>query len=65
MITETEKQSALWQKIEKHYKERLDKLRTQNDKDQDGIQTAHLRGRISEVKSLLALTERAIKFVTE
>ena len=56
-LTKTDELSATWQKLEKYFKDRLDLLRRDNDKQKDEIQTAYLRGRILEVKSLLALTK--------
>lgn len=50
-----EKLTPVWRKIVKHYEHRLDELRQQNDSDFNELTTAKLRGRIIEVKVLLAL----------
>lgn len=52
-----ERQSALWQKLEKHYRERLELARKKNDADADAVKTANTRGHIAEIKSFLALGE--------
>ena len=52
-----ERESALWKKLEQHLNERLTTLRTRNDGELDAIETARLRGRISQVKEFLALSE--------
>lgn len=55
LITEIESNSALWQKIKAHYEARLQTLREKNDVDNDENRTIKLRGRIAEIKALLAL----------
>ena len=52
-LIEFEAQSALWLKIEKELTDRLVTLRGQNDGDRSTEETAKLRGRIAEVKSIL------------
>ncbi len=52
-LSEYEKQSAVWVKVSKYLTERLDTLRLQNDGDRTSIETARLRGRIAEIKTLL------------
>lgn len=54
-LTEGERNSALWQKLETKLHSRLEQLRLMNDGNQLESETALLRGRISEVKTLLAL----------
>lgn len=54
-LTESERMSALWQKLAQHYGERLSALRAKNDKPGNPDDTARLRGRIAEVKALLSL----------
>jgi len=54
-LTEGEKLSAVWQKLEPHLKERLTTLRAQNDGELDELSTARLRGRIAELKLILSL----------
>ena len=54
-LTFEERNSATWAAIRKHLDSRLDVLRRQNDNALDSIETATLRGRIQEVKRLIAL----------
>jgi len=56
-LTEGEKLTDLWRKLEEHYTNRLQQLREINDRAQTEMETAQLRGRISEVKSFLAMTK--------
>ena len=51
-----EKQSALWLKLESHIEQRIDTLRRMNDSELDPTQTARLRGRIVELRALVALS---------
>ena len=55
VFTPQEKQSAAWIKLQKYLEQRLSLLRAQNDVDKPEGDTARLRGRIYEVKSLMAL----------
>ena len=55
LMTQAERNSALWRKLRKNLEQRLDTLRAQNDGDKDERATAMLRGRIAEVKTLLTL----------
>ena len=60
-LTETEKNSALWQKISNYLSERLYSLRVYNDGDINiltDVQTATVRGQIKEVKSFQAMATR-------
>ena len=60
-LTETEKNSALWQKISNYLSERLNSLRVYNDGDINiltDVQTATVRGQIKEVKSFQAMATR-------
>ena len=50
-------QNPLWLRLKPYLEERLVMLRTKNDGDLSEIETANIRGRIAEVKSLLALDE--------
>lgn len=54
-LTKHERDSAVWKKLEAHYKAKLELRRTQNDSDKSAEETAKLRGRISEIKELLGL----------
>ena len=54
-LTFEERNSATWATIRKYLDERLDVVRRQNDNALDPTETATLRGRIQEVKRLIAL----------
>ncbi len=56
-LRESERLSALWQRLEAHYRERLAMLRRKNDGNLTPDATRHLRGQIAEVKRFLALGE--------
>lgn len=55
VLTNIERQSGLWMRLENHIKERLETLRKQNDGDLTEIQTAKLRGRIETYEVLRQL----------
>lgn len=55
ILTEADRQSVCWQKIEKYLKNRRETLRRRNDNDLDPAKTQKLRGQIHETKSFLAL----------
>lgn len=55
ILTNSEKQSGLWMRLENHFKDRLETLRKQNDGDLTEIQTARLRGQIATFGTLLRL----------
>ncbi len=55
-LTPGEQQSALWQRLMGEFNTRLAKLRAENDDGNlDDRQTARKRGRIEEIKTLMAL----------
>lgn len=54
-LSTADKRSPLWRAIEEHLNQRLAHCRTQNDSSQPVEKTEHLRGRIAELKGLLAL----------
>jgi hypothetical protein len=54
-LTEGDKLSAVWQKLEPYLNDRLDACRKQNDGDLSPEQTAKLRGRISAYREILSL----------
>lgn len=56
-LNAVEKQSALWRKLEQHLTERLATMRQKNDGNLDPLETAKVRGRITELKDLIALGE--------
>jgi hypothetical protein len=53
--------TQLWKKLEAVLNDRLEKYRKQNDQNLDDKQTAELRGRIREIKSLLALSTKPVE----
>lgn len=55
VLTRDERMSPLWRKLIEHWEENLDMYRCQNDGAKTEADTAHLRGRIAEVKANLAL----------
>jgi hypothetical protein len=57
VLTKIETQSAVYQKLAAHYRDRLATLRAQNDGDLDAVSTAKQRGRILEAKAFLELGE--------
>ena len=50
--------SRLWQRMRAHLETRLAVLRQENDGSSDELTTAKRRGRIAEIKELLALDIR-------
>lgn len=50
-----DRQSAVWQKLKKHLEAELALLRAKNDRNLDEKRTAILRGRIEQLKMILAL----------
>lgn len=50
-----DKRSPLWRALEDHLNQRLAACRAQNDASQSVEKTEKLRGRIAELKGLLAL----------
>lgn len=50
-----ETRSAAWMKVERHLRERLEVLRCRNDGALTVEETSNLRGRIAQVKEILAL----------
>jgi hypothetical protein len=56
-LEEHETKTALWQRLEAHFKEELESARRKNDRQKTELDTAFLRGRIAQLKSFLALGE--------
>ncbi len=54
LLSEGEKITPLWVRIERQLNERLNQLRVLNDREQTEAQTAKTRGQIAEVKAMLA-----------
>jgi hypothetical protein len=61
-LTPHDKASSAWVRIKQHLEARLVTLRTQNDKTMPEAETENLRGRIAEVKELLALDKDEVTF---
>jgi hypothetical protein len=57
--------SETWIRLHKHYTDRLQKLRADNEADLSPEQTAKLRGQIKEVKAFLALAKPPVPPPTE
>ena len=55
LLSTNDRHSPLWLKLKRELEARLATLRAQNDGDKDERSTAMLRGRIAELKILLAL----------
>lgn len=56
-LTTADKRSPLWLDLAAHLNERLALARAENDASKPIEKTEHLRGRIFELKALLALAE--------
>lgn len=56
-LSPAEKRSPLWLAIVEHLTERLATARAENDTSKTVEKTEHLRGRIFELKALIALGE--------
>jgi len=52
-LTAFEAESLVWKKVEAELTARLETLRIQNDGDRTAEETAKIRGRIAEVKTIL------------
>jgi len=55
VLTPSDRQSAVWQKLDKFLASELDALRKKNDGDHDAVKTARIRGAIDAVKKLKSL----------
>lgn len=56
-LTPADKRSPLWLDLVEHLNQRLAMARIENDTSKPVEKTEHLRGRIFELKALLALAE--------
>lgn len=56
-LTDSEKSSAAWGKVHAYLAQRLEALRVANDRDMTEQETAKQRGRIAEVRALMALAD--------
>lgn len=54
-LSDAEKSSAAWGKVRAYLSNRLNELRVANDRDMTEQETAKQRGRIAEVRALMAL----------
>ncbi len=52
-----ERASPLWKNLERHMQEQLAELRVWNDTSLPPERTEHIRGRIAQLKALLALAD--------
>lgn len=65
-LTDHERNTPLWLKLEEHYVARLAQLRMDNDNTSRGkTKTAQLRGRIEEVKAFLRAGQPAREVVAD
>lgn len=58
-LTQQDKASNLWLRLQEHFRNRLADVRAKNDAVQDEAKTATLRGEIRAIKSILALGEES------
>ena len=56
-LTDADKLSSTWKRIEAHLRYKLDLLRRKNDNEQDATATTRIRAQIALVKDLLAAGE--------
>lgn len=56
-ITEQERMTPLWKKLDAFLVHRLNSARERNDGNLDAVETAKLRGQIAEIKALLDLAK--------
>lgn len=56
-LTDTDKVSSTWRRIEAHLQAKLDLLRRKNDNDNDMEATIRIRAEIKVIKKLLAAGE--------
>lgn len=54
-----ERHSELWKRLKKHFEERLEAHRRNNDEPASDERTARLRGRIAETKYIIGLDQDA------
>lgn len=54
-LSNEERDSKLWARLVEHFESKLMSLRIQNEGDKSEIETANIRGRIAEIKSILSL----------
>jgi hypothetical protein len=55
VLSDGEKQSPLWKRLEQYFTDKRDECRAKNDGALDPIATANMRGRIQTYRDLLAL----------
>jgi len=56
-LTTADKRSPLWLDLVDHLQQRLEMARAENDTSKPVEKTEHLRGRIFELKALIALAD--------
>lgn len=57
ILSNADRQHGLWLKLASHMQEQITLLRKQNDGDHEPVKTAHFRGRIAQLKALIALAD--------
>lgn len=58
-LTPEDFETRTWERFAAHLTARIDALREENDQFLDDVKTARIRGRIAELKELLALEAQA------
>ena len=61
VITDADKLSAAWNRMQAYWAQQLADLRAMNDADLDIVATANLRGRIKQVKAFLSMDQEMPK----
>ena len=56
-LTEGDKRSSLWIKLSGYWLVRINELRKMNEMDKSEAETAKIRGRIAEIRLILAYEE--------
>lgn len=59
-LTDGDRMSPVWMKLMKQWALQLEVLRNQNDGDKSDTETAKLRGRIAQLKAVMALDKGPI-----
>lgn len=59
-LTQSERGSPLWIRLEAHFEAELARKRVGNDRKQPEVDTNHLRGEIAQLKAFLALGKKDV-----
>ncbi len=55
VLTDADKHSGTWDKLQRYWEQELNDLRKANDHHMPEIETARLRGRISQIKAFMSM----------